>query len=34
MDTAAARAALGEAWIAAHLVDVVKMNIDQMDIVK
>jgi len=34
MDTAAARAALGEAWIAAHLVEVVKMNIDQMDIVK
>jgi hypothetical protein len=34
MDTTAARAALGEEWIAAHLVEIVKMNIDQMDIVK
>jgi len=34
MDTAAARAALGEEWIAAHLVEIEKMNIVQMDIVK
>ena len=34
MDRAAARAALGEEWIAAHLVEIEKMNIVQMDIVK
>jgi hypothetical protein len=34
MDTAAARAALGDEWIAAHLVEIEKMNIVQMDIVK
>lgn len=33
MDVVAARAALGEEWVANHLVDVEKMNITQMDLV-
>jgi hypothetical protein len=33
MDVTAARAALGEEWVADHLVDVEKMNITQMDLV-
>lgn len=33
MDVTAARATLGEEWVAAHLVDVEKMNITQMDLV-
>jgi hypothetical protein len=33
MDVTAARATLGEEWVADHLVDVEKMNITQMDLV-
>lgn len=33
MDVVEARAVLGEEWVAAHFVDVEKMNITQMDLV-